>query len=222
MGKIDHPPCDFSPHDAFARQGGITNGAKWYALKGGMQDFNYLATNAMEITLELSCEKFPPADRLPREWMDNKNALLNYIWQSHIGVKGLVIDSASGEPIPQAIVWVKNLTGETPTPIMHPVTTTDLGEYWRLLTPGKFELVVQAEGYLPASKTVTVDNTAADKKTGQAQRLDFSLQLDPELAAQMVQEQQQEEQQMPEETEIAPEWTDEQLEELYREIQQNP
>lgn len=57
MSKNDHAPCDGSSQDAFARQGGITNGAKWYSVAGGMQDFNYLATNAMEITLELSCEK---------------------------------------------------------------------------------------------------------------------------------------------------------------------
>ncbi|RCN39923.1 hypothetical protein ANCCAN_14143 [Ancylostoma caninum] len=57
MAKNDHPPCDGTTKDAFARQGGITNGAKWYSVSGGMQDFNYLATNAMELTLELGCEK---------------------------------------------------------------------------------------------------------------------------------------------------------------------
>lgn len=36
MAKNDHPPCDGTPADNFARQGGVTNGAKWYSVSGGM------------------------------------------------------------------------------------------------------------------------------------------------------------------------------------------
>ncbi|VDK48191.1 unnamed protein product [Gongylonema pulchrum] len=79
MAKNDHPPCDGTVNDAFAQHGGITNGAKWYSVSGGMQDFNYLATNAFEITLELSCDKFPDASMLPKLWLDNKEALTDFI-----------------------------------------------------------------------------------------------------------------------------------------------
>lgn len=46
-----------------------------------MQDFNYLSSNDFEITLELGCEKYPKAERLAQEWEDNKDALINLIWQ---------------------------------------------------------------------------------------------------------------------------------------------
>lgn len=72
-------PCPMFPNERF--NGGITNGAKWYTVTGGMQDWNYLVAGCMEITLEIGCYKFPYANELPKYWMDNREALLTYIEQ---------------------------------------------------------------------------------------------------------------------------------------------
>jgi len=115
--------------------GGITNGARWYDVPGGMQDFNYVHSNALEITLELSCCKHPPSAQLPRYWVDNKNALMAYMEKTHMGVKGLVTD-VNGSPVSGARVMVDR--------IKHAMTTTSRGEYWRLLSPGQYTLMAVA------------------------------------------------------------------------------
>lgn len=39
---------------------------------GGMQDFNYVWYGCMEVTLELSCCKYPPSSELPKLWEENR------------------------------------------------------------------------------------------------------------------------------------------------------
>ncbi|XP_030378387.1 carboxypeptidase D isoform X2 [Scaptodrosophila lebanonensis] len=148
-------------NDSFA--GGITNGANWYELTGGMQDFNYAFTNCFELTIELSCCKFPPASTLPEEWTRNKHPLLELLKQAHIGIKGLVQD-VGGYPIADATIVVSGLEDKA-------IRTSKRGEYWRLLTPGIYSVYAAAFGYqssAPQQIHVTNDNA-------EALRLDFKL-----------------------------------------------
>lgn len=86
-----------------------------------MQDFNYLATNAFEVTLELGCEKYTPAKDLAKEWERNREALIAYMFKAHIGVKGIVSDDSGF--IQNAVISVVNITGPVPRPIRHDITT---------------------------------------------------------------------------------------------------
>jgi carboxypeptidase D len=78
------PPCGEQFPD------GIINGAQWYSVAGGMQDWNYLHTNDFELTIELGCVKYPEHDKLATFWQENKEPLLKYLEAVHMGVKGEV------------------------------------------------------------------------------------------------------------------------------------
>ncbi|XP_054163699.1 carboxypeptidase D-like [Oppia nitens] len=123
---------------------GITNGAEWYDVSGGMQDFNYVHSNCFEITLELSCCKYPHESELPNEWLNNKESLLTYIENTQMGVKGIIRDSLTDKPLEGAVI---NIAG-----IDHNVSTTNRGEYWRLAMPGVYIITASATGYEPMIK----------------------------------------------------------------------
>ncbi|XP_060759010.1 carboxypeptidase M isoform X3 [Neoarius graeffei] len=124
---------------------GITNGYRWYPLEGGMQDYNYVWAQCLEITLELSCCKFPPERDLPGLWEANKLALLAYMQQVHLGVKGQVLDS-NGKPVQNASVEVQGRRN------LCPFKTDRKGEYYRLLLSGNYTITFQKR----ASSTVLV------------------------------------------------------------------
>ena len=144
---------------------GITNGAEWYDVPGGMEDFNYLHSNCFEITMELSCCKYPAAKQLAREWELNKESLIQFMEATHAGIHGKCIDSETGQPIQQAFIQVESID--------HNVTTTLTGQYWRLLPPGQFRVRASAYGYETTDyQVINVDQTSRS----QSAPLNFKLQ----------------------------------------------
>lgn len=144
---------------------GITNGAKWYVLYGGIQDWVYLNTNCFSITVELGCRKFPYAKDMPKYWSDNKKPLIKYMLEAHRGIYGVVVDQ-NNLPIANATISIKSND--------HQVYSTEYGDYWRLLLPGEYSVSVSKKNYRTAHRTVTVG-----KYGSPAVRLDFFLSSGP-------------------------------------------
>jgi len=142
---------------------GITNGAEWYTLYGGMQDWNYEALSCMEITIELSDIKYPRAESLEGFWKDNQAALLDYAEQVHTGLAGIVTDS-NGSPL-SASISVNGINKKVFTDPTH-------GDYYRLLVPGEYQVSASATGFETGTKTV---NIPLDQKPYQVVKVDFEL-----------------------------------------------
>ncbi|XP_048456337.1 probable carboxypeptidase X1 [Rhincodon typus] len=133
--------------DNFMQHSDIINGANWHTVPGSMNDFSYLHTNCFEITVELSCDKYPHQTELPAEWENNKESLLIYMEQIHRGVKGMVRDR-DNNGINGAIIAVDGID--------HDIRTAVGGDYWRLLNPGDYEITAKADGFYPATQTCRV------------------------------------------------------------------
>ncbi|XP_053715642.1 carboxypeptidase Z-like [Synchiropus splendidus] len=152
---------------------GTVNGAQWFSIAGGMQDFNYLHTNCMELTVELGCDKFPPEEDLFIAWQENHEALISFIEAVHQGIKGIVTNE-HGDPIKGARIAVQR--------VRHDITTIETGEYWRLLTPGVHIVSASAPGYKTAVKKVYLPSSM-----NKAGRVDFML-VKESSGAEMVDE----------------------------------
>lgn len=135
-----------------------------------MQDYNYLYGNCLEITMELSCCKYPLAAQLHNEWDLNRESLVAYIekvkgvfwlliekkytiigqhvlgiyiadvFQVHIGVRGYVKEALNGAALTNVSIVV--------TGIHHNLTTGKYGDYYRLLLPGTYNITAVATGWV--------------------------------------------------------------------------
>ncbi|MCK4659552.1 MAG: carboxypeptidase regulatory-like domain-containing protein [Phycisphaerae bacterium] len=140
---------------------GITNGADWYSIDGGMQDWHYRYMGDNEVTIEFSNNKRPPSSEIPQFWEENRESMLSYMDTCLIGIRGIVTDANSGAPL-LATVTVAGRDHEI-------YSDPDVGDYHRMLLPGTYDLTFEVDGYEP----VTIQDVVVT--TGEATRLDVQL-----------------------------------------------
>jgi carboxypeptidase D len=141
---------------------GITNGAAWYAVLGGLQDWSYRYMGDNAVTIELSNTFQPPAAQLPTLWDDNRESMLSFMETvNELGVRGVVTDAQTGRPLSAQVLVQGN---------SQPVfTDPDVGDFHRMLLPGTYTITISAQGY----NSRTIPNVAVFSSS--TTRLDVGL-----------------------------------------------
>jgi subtilisin-like proprotein convertase family protein len=157
----NNPPMSAS----FSFPNGITNGADWYSINGGMQDWEYVWHGDFDITVEVSNTKWPAASQLPDFWDDNLESMLAYIERVHTGIRGLVTDADDGSALLATIKVDSNQFDSH--------TDRAIGDYHRIILAGSYSFEFSAVGYI----TQTFDNVVIGG--GAATLLDVALERQP-------------------------------------------
>lgn len=130
---------------------GITNGAQWYMIGGGRQDYMNYYHKCREVTIECSDTKCPSGSQLPNFWNINKNSIFAYMNQCLYGIHGVVTDMNTGAPV-SATISISNHDND------YSVVESQMpaGDFHRPIKGGTYNVVVTANGYYPFQQTVTV------------------------------------------------------------------
>ncbi len=129
--------------------GGITNGADWYVVKGGMQDWSVFFHNDLQVTIELSGTKWPSYSDIPAFWKSNRDSMYAYMKQVHRGA-GFKLARSGAE----GTVGIKQVS-----PVIKDLGTYAFrnAEFYKVLPEGEYEYTV-TEKNSPAKKiTVRVE-----------------------------------------------------------------
>ena len=136
---------------------GITNGAAWYMIGGGRQDYMNGYAQCREETIECSSTKCPSASQMPNFWNINKNSIFAYVNQVLNGIHGTVVDAETKAPIGGATV---TLTGHDD---QYSTVSTQFpnGDFHRPVKAGTYNVRITKNGYEAYETQVTVaDNQA--------------------------------------------------------------
>ncbi len=175
VSKYVNAPWNYSPHhppdealiesigEAYAGDSAydVVFGWDWYNIQGDVNDWSLGTTGTFDWTLELMSDT-------DSQWGINRDGLLGFLSFLFQGVKGIVTDAETGEPLAARISIAPK-----GAPIF---TDKDVGDYHRLLLPGTYDITAYAEGYAP--RTVSGVSVREDAVS----EANFALYRDPSAA----------------------------------------
>ena len=126
-------------------EGGITNGFKWYQVLGGMQDWSNVYYGDMQVTIELTHDKWPDFSLIEGYYKSNRNGLFEYLKLAHQGAGfSFVRPALSGR------VKIESL--DRPSEVLE--ASFSGSEYYKVLKMGRYRFsVTEANGNLSTFET---------------------------------------------------------------------
>ncbi len=109
---------------------GIVNGAKWYQINGGMQDWSYHWHNDLQVTIELSNTKWPSLSEIPKQYSLNRDAMIKYMGYIFSGAGFYFSDKSTNGTVK---IRSKNSLNSN-----NEAYGFDRGEFYKILPPGEY------------------------------------------------------------------------------------
>ncbi len=129
---------------------GVTYGYEWYEVDGGMQDWSIHYRDTTHATIELSYAKTVSEGNLETVWRENREAILDFLDRSTLGIHLNVVDDASGATLASR---VEVTTSNAPRAVGF-----RSGLVHRMTPAGTWQVTVRAAGYVPVTMDVTASN----------------------------------------------------------------
>ena len=120
----------------------VTEGYDWYATPGDTNDFSYGCRGDIDWTIEVN------NSNMQYTWDQNRDAMLEIITEANMGLRGIVTDATTGQPV-AATVWVDQAYWPC-------YTDPDVGDYHKILLPGIYTVHARANGYTEQNFTVQI------------------------------------------------------------------
>jgi len=136
-------------YESTSFEDGIVNGYDWYEVNGGMQDWSLNWYNNLQVTIELTSDKWPKFSSLESYYQANKSSLLHYMLSIHQGAGIYYHDFEAGDTIRIVERMSKNEILKKRTLLR--------GEFYAVLKAGEYLFEVHnAQGDLKKVSELTV------------------------------------------------------------------